>query len=402
MGFLVNYSDMLHKSPTGSIIDHGEDKGFSLEGSLRPLWMISHYGCFLFDWCRPMPIKNRLTVSIAHCIGFISLFVMIAMCMFEMVQLVLEIIKPTSNIHTVIPNLIWFCNFPSAIATAVVFIFQNEDMLSFFAHWKQLELQLDISPKIVNFKRLYYFVYASYGIISIDLMIAIYLIMRNKMEASYLLSHYPIVRDHLPDHAVLFFHLTSGSILWFFVILSDLVPAWTFYHASLAIRSLSLAVEKRPSGSGIQQIRFLYDMSSGLIERANNLFSWLMIIDHVVLFFMICAQFYTVCSSFRQADWATCAYFSGAVIFSLRLLTSISMASRLHSSYDRLKLEVSIAMTSEKMNRDDCRRFKLFLIRMKASPLAARPLHLYKIKPSTLTTIISLTLTYTIVLLQSK
>ena len=392
-----------HKSPTRKIALRDDDETTrSLERSLRPLYLVSHYGCFLFDWCRLMSIKNRLIVLAARIIGFASLSLMVAMCLFQLVQLWLEIIKTSSNNYTVIPNLIWFCNFPCAIATAVVFFSRSQDILAFFVRWNQLELQLEMEPKRSSFRKLYYFVYGSYAFISIDLIIAICAIMWNRMDASYLLSHYQIFRDNFPEFVIMFFHLASAISMWFFVILSDLVPAWTFYHASLALHSLTLKVEQRPGGCGILQLRYLYDMVSGLVERANDLFSWLMIVDHAGLFFMICAQCYTVCSSFREMNWSTWGYFSGAFIFSFRLLTSIAMASKLHSSYDRMKLAVCIALTSEKISRDDCRRLKLFLIRMKANALAARPLQMYKITPSTLTTIISLTLTYTIVLLQSK
>lgn len=381
----------------------------TLEQSLRPLWMATYYGCVLLDWCRTIPDKSRLSV-IVHCVGIsLSLLVVIVGFVFQFCQLSLEMMKENATIHSVIPNLIWSCNYPITLDISIGFLVLRPTLLSFFQDWSLMEQNLIPSQKYAKLKRMHYIVYGIYASMLMFLFYGTFNIMLRDPEASFLLSHYPIFRETLTIPGVFAFHMVSGLLGWALTTLGNLVPAWTFYHAGKALRSLADEFEQNssqinPASSvGFQQIRLRYERVDNLVGRANRLFGWLIVTNHSVLFFMVCTLLYILLSTFRQPDHVTwISYFFGMMAFVVPLLVSTLMAAHLHISAGRLRLVVSIALNREILDPEESVRATHFLSRMKESPLAARPLNLYDMKPSTLLTITSLTITYVIVLLQTK
>lgn len=380
----------------------------SLERSLRPLWGISYYGCVLFDWCCKIPNKSRSSV-VLHYIGIsASVFILTTSTVFQSTQLVLEMAKPNSTIHSVIPNLIWFCDYPAALLTALTLLVRRTELLSFFTDWARLEQQAVLIPNKIPYERLYRFLYWCYGNMTLGLLGGIFLIVLIQMEASYLLSHYPLAVEILSFYGVIALQLVSVLFGWFFVTLADLVPSWTFYHAGRLLESLSLEFQdyclKLPTGVktyDLQRLFNRYEKVSKLTDRANQLFGWMILVNQIVLFFMNCVLIYTVLSTLREPDWMTLIIGSGTFVYSFRLVTTNLLTARLVPSHEKLKNSVLTLLISKSIGPEDKKLFTLFSHRMN-NPMAAKPLGLYHIGPSTLVTIASLTVSYVIVLLQSK
>lgn len=386
----------------------------SLEKSLRPVWKASYYSCVLMDWCQRLPNKRRASL-IAHFIGISScLTVMVISFVFLLYQLIKEASKKDNSFHSIIPNLMWFCNYPLDLTTAFGFLSLRRDLLSFFEDWSRLEKQLLFVPQhcIKTSKKIYRFAYAAYVIHTTVVATGAVFIMLNRLEASYLLSHYATLRDAVTVPGVIIFHTTSIIIGGLLVTMSDLVPAWTFYHAGIALQSLALEVEqfftkpfalleKNCTGLVIRQVLRRYETVVRLTERANDLFSLWIAVGHVALFFMICALAYTVMSRIKNAEFEVFLYAMGLVFFIVRLAAPILMTSYVGSSYIRLKVVLSMALTNDTLDREDRHRMKALLCRVKESPLAARPFNLYEISRSTLLTMTSLIVSYVIILLQS-
>ena len=378
----------------------------NLEGSLLPLWWISHYGFLLNDWCRNLynaAEKSRLLYFIRLLGISISLFILIIIGSFETVQLVREIIKPDSTIHSLIPNLMWFCNFPPALFTALVFIVRRQELLTFFKDWTRLEQQMVLKQKPPQQKYLFKIIYGVYGLMSFTLLSGISIILLNRMGASYLLFHIQVLWDTLTVYGITTFHFVSVFTAWYFVVLADLVPAWAFYHAGHILESLAVDFRERYD---VRQLYLRYEIIGQLTERANRLFGWMIVINQSTIFFMNCAQLYTVLSTMRNADFDTVVYFFGFVSFCIRMLIFNLMAAHLSNSFYIFKNELSSILLScnkssaAMMSHDDFEQLKLFCIHM--SPIVARPLNLYQINSSILLSIASLKISYVIVLLQSK
>jgi len=241
--------------------------------------------------------------------------------------------------------------------------------------------------------------------------------MFNRPEASYLLSHYQILKESITFPGVVTFHLVSFFFMYVFLVLCELVPAWTFYHAGLALQSFVKEIEQlininnsnkkrvdngiTKSGCEIRNIQLRYEVLSRLTDRANKLFGPWMVFEKAWSFFLISALLYIVLSKInKEPDFATLAYAVGMVIFSFRLVTCTLMAAHVYKCARRLRVVLSIALSREVMNPEETNRAAQFLRRMRENPLGARPLNLYDITPSLLFTFYSFAISYVFILLR--
>jgi len=331
--------------------------------------------------------------------------------MFELVQLIIEMSKEDSSIESVISNLLWFSYLPIVLMTALVFYFRRSQLLSLFGDWNNFEISIHFQ-KDNHYKILIKFIYSSYSLIFVSLLMSVVVIMWSQPGASYLLSHYQILRDSLTFPGVATFHLATVVVSSIFLSLSDLVPAWTFYHAGLALQSFIGEIEKliivdktRPitlqECVGIRHIQERYEVLSRLIDRANKMFGPWIVFEKAWAFFMISALLYIVLSKIKDPDWTMMiAYAIILLMYSFRFATCTLMAAHVYKCARRLRVVLSIALSQEVMNAEETNRASQFLRRMRENPLAARPLNLYNITPSLLFTFYSFAISYVVILLR--
>lgn len=330
---------------------------------------------------------------------------------FEFVQLLLEMLKEQSSIQSFTPNLMWFCNYPLNVSVFLKFIFHKEELLSFFEDFEALERGNPVQSISIqrSYRRIYINVYITYALQGVGLIAIVCVIMFSELDASYLLSHYPILRDTLTIPVVVTFHLISVSIWGIHLTISNLVPAWTFYHCGINLESLAFEVEcnsiKSNNYSNMKMIHNRFENVCRLTERANRLFGSLIVVDHLSTLFMTCVLSYTVLSRVGKAEIeaAVCLVDSVALIFFLvRFVIPVLMMAHLRTGFDRLRKAVVGFLVNNDTNPEKVNQATIFLKTIKASQSAARPLNLYDITPSTLLSFASLTVSYVIVLLQSS
>jgi len=110
-------------------------------------------------------------------------------------------------------------------------------------------------------------------------------IMFKKLDASYLLSYYPIIRDSLTIPVVIVaLHLISVLIWGFNLTLLNLVPAWTFYHCGIKLESLAFELElnsTKRNSFNIKMTQTRFENVCRLTVRANHFFGSLIAVDHL-------------------------------------------------------------------------------------------------------------------------
>ena len=389
--------------------------GNTLERSLRPLWMATHYGGITLDWCKEFPNRSRISIAIRWISIVGSFFLLISGFGFELYQLSMEITKSNSTISSIMPNLLWFSSYPSSIATLFIFIFNHKDLLLLFKDWADLEMKQQgiLFQMKSHLKRLLYCVYGGYGLLITCGFVIGFFTLLNDPDATYLLSHYKVIREALTLPVIILFHMVSLIHAYVFNIIADLAPAWTFYHAGQMLRSLSLEVEEHflrlsndlpcKAHPSYHDIRAKYETLSQLTERANRLFGWINIVNYGVLLAVICSESYIVVSNIRSSNLFTYYHFFVMTIYVMRLLTSFLIASQLETASEKFRLAVSILLAGEaKLGQEECKKWELFLNRLREGALIGRPLDLFEMSPSLVLTIVNLIITYVIVLLQSN
>ena len=389
-----------------------KDDNFTLEGSLKPFWIISYYGAITLDWCKEFPHKSRISVAIRWIFLGIVFFSIFSGFGFEAYQLTVEITRSNSTISSIMPNLFWCSSYPTAIVASLVLCLKRKDFLAFFQHWADLEKrQTSILFNIKSHsKRMFYLVYGSYGIIFISGFVASYFLTLSKPEASYLLSYYQVLKDALTVPGVFAFHSLSLHYSWSFTVMADLVPAWTFYHASQILRSLSTQVEdyfvQLPSStlpSIYQKIRNDYETLSRLTRTANRLLGCLTIVNYGVTLFLICSETYLIVATVRNNNLEPVQHLCFASIYVSRFAVSFWMTSQLNNESEEFSLSIAIPLAdSKKLSLDDCKRWEMFLGRLRERPLVAKPLDLFETSPFLILTIVNVIITYVVVLIQSK
>jgi hypothetical protein len=261
--------------------------------------------------------------------------------------------------------------------------------------------------------------------------------MIQQPEAPILLSHYEFFRKALTLSFIFAIHLSSGLYKWILLTLSDVVPSLVFYYAAKTLQCIEFNLKKEfnsfrqlprstatpvsgltmidktllgPADSqfqsqfchGLRHIWSNYETFVDLVKKTNNIFGYLMFLDHGMKFFLICTVFAQFLSSFTDPNVQMLAPMSASLTFIFRYTASILLAAKLYHMSSQMK-ESALSQYSRAcfhMSSDEREMFNLFISRLQDSPLAARPLDLYSIDKSLLLAILSLTISYVIVVVQ--
>ncbi len=420
----------------------------SLDEILRPLWELTHYCGILFDWCRPICKDNHRFYKIARYITllFLLFFAIIA---FEMVQLVRGI-ESAPNIHVMILNILW------SVPPLVGFIVQEQflryrrEFLRFFKDWRALEIEIvQLNPDCVmcQSRGMHLMMYAIHAVMTIAGLIALGLHIFNNSEAPYFISTYQIVRETIPPTLICLIHVTPVAFTFIFLIIADLVPSFTYYHAALAVNcleknmvkfcskhvsnnrvlSLKSLANKQLSSQDLDYRKTLpelspyeldgyvhliwkkYDNIDRMVNRANSLFGTFWVCSQGVLIFMITALLYSV---FYYLDDALkmqsidqiLPYLLNFVEFTFRLISGTLISSYLHQRTIQFRGTLNRLLNQHwyQLRKPDRELLRSFLSRLSTNHLVASPLDLYNITPSILLRVLGLVVSYVIVLLQSN
>ena len=146
-----------------------------------------------------------------------------------------------------------------------------------------------------------------------------------------------------------------------------------------------------------------YEILSNLVKRANRLFGILMLVNHGANIFIICAMVYSMLYNFKSSGTDATIYFVVFLSFTYLLLVGYFLAAQLNSASFKLRFTLSSLMArhSVHLTEKNLRVASSFLAHLQEDPLAACPLNLYSATTSKLLTLLSLIISYVIVLLQS-
>lgn len=392
----------------------------------------------MLDWVIPIHRKSRYNL-IAHYVSrTLILLLLIFLSAFYTVQLFLGLAKKDTVVK-IIPIIMWFLTYPGSIYVFLLYNSRRRQLLSFFGKSSQLECRL--KKKIIDIgspfraKRLAIFMYTCYALMTSGLLQSLYNMMVNQPENEILLSHYKLVRDSITVHLLLFVHLTGIAIVWILYYLSDIVPSLIFYCAGAALKSIEMElidlfanlgfagkswntqavhlntdaqINYRYQSSSfclnLREIWFKYETLSDLVQVGNQIFGFLMVFVHGVMFFLTCALCFLFLTSFKDSSIDRISFFLGLICFIFRFVSSIYLPAQLYNSYRQLSATLSSLLSQycDQLSKPERDTLVLFIDRLYTNVLAARPLALYTIQPSLMLSILSLGISYVIVLAQLK
>jgi len=231
--------------------------------------------------------------------------------------------------------------------------------------------------------------------------------------------YYPSLKVN-PFYAIWIKSQTPLCVLYYILFFPfiDIVPSMVYYHSATVIegikyelRELSTDCNAAPS---VPKSKLIYNLWSRfetltvMVSRADALFGSMVIICQGILFSMICGLVYFLLNTMKTQPETLGIILQtllpSFLLYSSRLWFTISFMSKL----DRSSFELLSTLSYFSNQRANCsdeeerRMIGSFLGRMKQLKLAAYPSGFYKIKPSVFLNMLSLVVTYTIILLQTS
>ena len=396
---------------------------FNLEKSLSPLWKWTYYIGFTFDWCRRIPNQSRLSIIIRCLVIFFSFVFQVYAISFSIYDLCRVVINPEKKFRDVVLKTIVLGDRPLVLYVWFYFLRYRADIQTFFSDWGRMEEKFTKGFDSATIKRtviIIYSVYYTYGFLFLFVFVGIFTTSTSPISASddWIINYYPDLVLNTPY--TIFVRLippVSITFVTVFFPLIDILPAIVYCHAAKLVEAMRWDVRDlitNVSGNKVSKSDHVYNLWSRfetltfLVDRADRLFGGIIIICHGILFFCTCTIVYSLLNTIKNPSddglntlplYLTCLF-----QYPSRLLFSVCFLSKLNDS--SAKLRSAVAYLSHRLERssdkEERRIMRSFYNRLKETKLAACPSGFYKVKSSVLLTLLSLIVSYTIILLQTN
>lgn len=417
--------------------DSNDSAGF-LFSSLDPLWRLTRYLAILLDWCyRPMtkdadhPVERCLRIAVT-CLALYSVVVMTA---FEAWQTIQGILSPSwTDVGELVFYFVVALPFLQTSWNLIFFLARRKELVDFFEQFHLLEMEFsNIQTGPIRKER--WVTYLAFGITTAFTLVgASYVILQPSYTSvngtliyhPYYLPYYQTFRDSFTVPFLGIFQVWACTCVAIMQLLGDLVPAFTYYHSGVVMTAIcdQIRDELLPSpaksngkpaaaltfgidqeGRTIHRIWTKYDKLSGLVRKANRLFGSMLLVDYGLKFFLIALLTYSVLGNLRSTTNVsfTLIHFGIAVCLTTRLISGVLLKSHLYRSAKRVSNRIASLINRHwfGVNRDQRKVFLTFQEQIDRDQLTAHPLDLFHITPALLLAMLSLTVSYIIILFQT-
>lgn len=393
----------------------------TLKETLSPLWKTSYYCGFLFDWCHSIRHPGIISISIRWICIF---FVMSLLFFFSFLDAVRFCIDLTQQREGLVAHSVHFFPRLVALATQITFLVYRNNIINYFNDWSvSVERPKTISKRFGSVKRtstIIYVIYCSFNIFhdANDSWIPIFDIS-NDLFGDFILTMSYFKENLWASLTYRATKFTTSLFSMVFFAIADLVPAFAYYHAALALDDLINDVESISSTIGSNQFTEGNKRSTDLVDliqsywsrfgairqrirKADHIFGPLIIFNHGTLFFAICGTFHDLTESLlnNTASVMPIMLLSLVTLIS-RLFLGVSIMMKVFSFANQLEITLADFLSTHwnTLNENEHRILSSFMSELQNSQLAVSPSSLYNIKPSIFLSMLSLMITYTIILL---
>jgi len=335
-------------------------------------------------------------------------------------QLVLTMMDINGSFQHTLQLLTALSNLPLIIFTWTRYLLRRVQMVAFFNDWKKMEEQLisaglNDCTSIQKVRFAVYTLYTSFGLCFFFSFVVILITSPQNLDTTDIIFYYyPRLTETNWVALFRFFMLMTGlNVVVFFTVI-DLVPVLVYLHFSKMIEALrnglvqSLNQDQVNNYEVIHLIWSHFEKLRVMMQRADDLFGPILILNHGVIFFIICATTFSILNIATMTESEFGLYFPihlvSTFLFPSRLLLSVHLILKVHSAAERL-LSIAASLSTQHWKYFDEKGQRVlhsFLCRLQHVKLAACPSGFYKITPSILLTMLSLIISYTIILLQNK
>ena len=198
------------------------------------------------------------------------------------------------------------------------------------------------------------------------------------------------------------FILIFSSIL---LICSTFLPIIFFNHVALIVGSLPEEWDARfRNEEYLRVIWRKYEKIVDLVDRGNECFGAILIIQHLVFVSYICLSVFYSMQQVGNSTMIFCLCFFGSIGCGISLCGYNWMLSQLYFSTKKLQKSIADALTRDwyKLGETGRHLHGSFLARLDKGGPAVCPLNLFIVCPSNLLSMLGVIMNYLVVLVQSR
>ncbi len=387
----------------------------------------------MFDWCRPMSAPKYLIMKILRLIAiFLAIVFNITLLMFETLFFIQTLSSNTdvTNLAVQFTAFVWLL---MGFTTYLTLLLRHKKLMAFFQDFKNCLTPLNNLSFIRNNKEKLKVGSKKYVALTYSLHIGVFLIMLIMSSSNVVRLLNKTSAENVKDFISILTYIIENLLpnmfyVWasFFTGLADIIPIFIYYNAAMVLELLNqqwklliIFILQRGKGRNNQQmtknlkatsmleqeirgISRLYNSIVRLVCRADYLFGNFVIFSQLFSIFVICSVTPVVLKGFRNPFYQIFPHV--LVVFILRLVWPIFLASKLYTSAARLRASVLSFQARADLNHFSASEEKsvnYLLTQLQDDKLAANPMGLYSITPSLFSTIFNTIATYFIILLQA-
>ena len=382
-----------------------------LDDMLRPMWRLMRYSGFNHGFISPNE-ENKVFNIIRWVLTALVVFLVLNISVFQLTQLAIEFPK-RNHIAEISLNAVMSITCMMAIIFLHQFYTQHNQFVHFFNEWKMVETSFTDCSNRIRTVRIAKSMTALFFLLTISCPFVIFFFNLMYPNSSIYFSYYVIFPDMFS-----YFPNSIYAVSFYFVLmllfLSEIVSSFVFYQAGCMIENLKQELQSylapHQNDSNVQTenenpytfIWKKYESIQRWVNRANQLFGCIIIANQFCFISIACLSIYLTITS-PKYGLSRYPYIAGVVFAALRTVGLNWLFSHLYLSCGKLKSAVADSL-SEKwhlLTKEQRDLLTSFLIRLDAGNLAACPLNLYTIDPTNLLSLLTLHISYVIVLLES-
>ena len=378
-----------------------------LDDYLRPLWNLMRYNGLVHGFFST--VEERRASHIIRFIStvFIILFVL-SFGVFQVTQLVIGF-PNRKNIEDISLNVVFSIGCFKVIIFLHQFYLRHNQFIELLKDWNEMEMLFfdccdrDRSEKIGKIV----YVLLFFGTIP-WFFLAFYYNTKSPNESIFF-SHYDMFRDIF---SVNFLALVFAVSIYFFVmifIFSEMISTVFFYQAGCLIANLkqellsSITPVHSRNENPYRLIWEKYESIQQKVNRANQLFGIMIIVNELSTICVACFNIYVIITAKEDDEYLYLCCIPILGILVAKTIGCNRLISHLYLSSGELKSTVGILLSEKWHLLSEEQRVLLntFIIRLDKGNLTACPLNLYTIDPTNLLSLLTLHISYVIVLLQT-
>lgn len=346
--------------------------------------------------------ESRISTIARYVFTFSTILLVSSIGAFQFVQILITMWNREKMV-VLIPQYLNWCLYAGFISALHIFSIRHK-IVRLFKDWKTIEMELKClnsskTRKIIKIHN------ASSFITLIMTSASIFVWNHLEPDRPMFLSHYSILREYfsLPLLSILNSISAYFAGLWYYS-LCEMHPTIFFYHVGCAVENLNL--EWLAQGEEEKVVHLIWERYERIllvIDRANDLFGFVIGFNDFVYFFVTCLMTFFIVTLFENSP-------ALSLIF---LLTMIALVFRTafvnyllsHVYLSRGKLERSItSLLSKKwhsLSESDRNLLFCFLSTLQKDDMVVCPLNLYTVKRGNILNMLTFIITYVIILLQA-